>query len=166
MFKIDDLILYGNTGVCRVVDISTKDIPGVSKNRLYYTLKPLYQTGTIYTPIDNKKVFMRPIISRQEAQQLISSIPEIDAQAFHSPVLSELTAHYERSIQSYDCVELAKLTKSLYIKKREMAEQKRKFGAIDDRFMKRAEDLLFGELAAALGIAREEVAPYISSIIE
>ncbi len=166
MFKIDDLILYGNTGVCRVVDISTKDIPEVLKNRLYYTLKPLYQTGTIYTPIDNKKVFMRPIISRQEAQQLIRSIPEIDAQAFHSPVLRELTAHYERSIQSYDCVELAGLTKSLYIKKREMAEQKRKFGAIDDRFMKRAEDLLFGELAAALGIAREEVAPYISSIIE
>ena len=166
MFKIDDLILYGNTGVCRVVDISTKDIPGVSKNRLYYTLKPLYQTGTIYTPIDNKKVFMRPIISRQEAQQLIRSIPEIDAQAFHSPVLSELTAHYEQSIQSYDCVELVRLTKSLYIKKREMTEQKRKFGAIDDRFMKRAEDLLFGELAAALGIALEEVAPYISSIIE
>lgn len=165
MFKIDDLILYGNTGVCRVVDISTKDIPGVSKNRLYYTLKPLYQTGTVYTPIDNKKVFMRPIISRQEAQQLISSIPEIDAQAFHSPVLSELTAHYERSIQSYDCVELTRLTKSLYIKKREMAEQKRKFGAIDDRFMKRAEELLFGELSAALGIAREEVVSYFGSII-
>ena len=33
---------------------------------------------------------------------------------------------------------------------------------IDERFMRRAEELLFGELAVALGIEREDVPDYIA----
>jgi ribonucleoside-triphosphate reductase len=39
---------------------------------------------------------------------------------------------------------------------------KKKFGAVDERFMKEGEALLFGELAAALEIPVEEVKGYIS----
>jgi CarD family transcriptional regulator len=55
---------------------------------------------------------------------------------------------------------------SLYDKRREVANEKKKFGAVNERFMKRAEDLLFGELGAALGIPRDEVPDYISSRID
>ena len=37
--------------------------------------------------------------------------------------------------------------------------------AIDERYMKRAEELLFGEFAAALGIAPSEVQDYIENRI-
>ena len=55
------------------------------------------------------------------------------------------------------------LTKIAYRKKLQKESQHRKLGAVDARFMKRGEDLLFGELAAALGIEREEVLPYITA---
>ena len=41
-----------------------------------------------------------------------------------------------------------------------------KLGVVDQRYMKRAEDLLYGELAVALGIERDEVLPYIRRVVD
>ena len=50
---------------------------------------------------------------------------------------------------------------STYQKKKEREQAKLKFGAVDRRYMERAEDLLFGELAVALDIEREDVQAFI-----
>ena len=55
---------------------------------------------------------------------------------------------------------------SIYAKKQEVEGQRHKIGTVDERFMKRAEELLFGELAAALGIPREEVPRFIEARLE
>lgn len=165
MYEIGDLIHYGSTGVCRVTEINTRNLPGVNKNQLYYVLKPLYQECTISSPVDNQKVFMRPIISKEEAERLIDTIPTIKAEAYHSRVLRDLAEHYEAAFASHSCEDLIELTMSIYAKKKYLEQQKRKFGAVDERFMKRAEELLFGELAAALGIKKDEVQGYIHNRI-
>ena len=73
MYNIDDLIMYGTTGVCKVSDIRKSDFAGGDEDRLYYVLEPLYQSGVIYAPVDNQKVFMRAVISEDEAKDLIDS---------------------------------------------------------------------------------------------
>jgi CarD family transcriptional regulator len=166
MYQIGDLILYGNTGVCRVSDIFVRRSSCTDGGQLCYTLSPLYQDCMISTPVDSTKVFMRPIISREEAEALIDSIPSIRVSAYHNRVLRQLAEHYEEALRSHNCSDLIRLTMSLYDKRREVANEKKKFGAVDERFMKRAEDLLFGELGAALGIPRDEVPDYISSRID
>ena len=83
MFQTGAFIVYGNIGVCKVTGIAAPDFPDVDKSQLYYTLKPLYQNGMIYTPV-NTKVFMRPIITAGEAQRLIDMIPSIRVEAYHS----------------------------------------------------------------------------------
>ena len=51
--------------------------------------------------------------------------------------------------------------------KRGIAESKnRRLGMVDERYMKQAERLLYGELAAALEIGFEVVESYISGRIE
>ena len=35
MFRKGDLVLYGENGICEIGDISTVDIPGVDKERLF-----------------------------------------------------------------------------------------------------------------------------------
>ena len=166
MFNPGDVIFYGSTGVCRVNEIKMMEFSKSGKKQLYYILKPIYQDCDISTPVDNPKVFMRPVITKEEAERLIDMIPSIKAEAFHSSVLRQLVEHYEAAFQSHDCGDLIKLTMSIYAKKRLCEEQNRKFGALDERFMKRAEDLLFGELSVALGIEKDEVADYISSRVE
>ena len=106
---------------------------------------------------------MRSIISKDEAQRLIDGIPAIRAQAYHSKAIKDLTKHYETFMKSYDCSDLIELTMSIYAKKTEALEQKRKLGSVDEKFMKRAEDLLFGELSVALGIEKEDVAEHIAA---
>ena len=67
MYKVNDLIVYGNEGVCRVEAIEVMNVTAVANDRLYYVLKPLYRNGTVFTPVDTK-VFMRPVISADDAQ--------------------------------------------------------------------------------------------------
>ena len=50
---------------------------------------------------------------------------------------------------------------SIHAKKQQLRIEKKKLGAIDERFMKEGEALLFGELAAALDIQLQEVPRYI-----
>lgn len=160
-YQVGDLILYGGTGVCRVADIQARTGGRGEPERLYYDLEPLYQSCTIATPVDNGKIFMRPIISREEAERLIDEIPNVEAEAYHNKAMRELTQHYEAALKTYDCRDLVELTMSIYAKKQDVESKKRKFGALDERFLHRAEELLFGELAAALDIKRDEVQRYI-----
>ena len=55
---------------------------------------------------------------------------------------------------------------SIYLKWRQAEAQKRRLGMVDERYMKQAERLLYGELAAALDIPYEEVQPYIARRVE
>lgn len=161
MYNVGDLLIYGSTGVCRVEELKEQVFPTTGEKRLYYVLSPLYEDCTISTPVDGGKVFIRPIISREEAESVIEHIPQIHAEIYHSRVTRELSEHYETILKSHDCNSLVELTMSIYAKKQKMLEQKRKFGSVDERFLKRAEDLLFGELAAALDIPKDSVQKYI-----
>ena len=163
MFQKGELILYGRTGVCEVSDITTPNFRGEEQGRKYYVLKPLYQNCGITTPVDNDKVFMRPILSKQQAEKIIEDMPQISAEAYHNRNLTQLKEHYRSCLDSHECEALVGLTVSLNEKKKQAEQQKKKFGAVDERFMKEAQELLYGELAAALGIERQAVEAYIAS---
>lgn len=163
MYEVDELIIYGNTGVCKVQEITTlKGMGGVDKDKLYYILNPLFQDGTIYIPVDNTKIFMRPVITKEKAEELIDIIPTIDVEAYYSNKVQDLADHYENAISSHECEDLIELIMSIYAKKQYLEQQKRKFGQVDERFMKKAEELLYGEFSVALGIPKDEVRGYIA----
>jgi CarD family transcriptional regulator len=166
MFHIGDLFVYGNSGVCEIQNITTLDINKDEPERLYYILKPLYQSYTVSTPLDNDQVLMRPIISRDEAERLIRSIPEIQAEAYYNESINQLSEHYKSIISTFDGEELIRMTMSIYSKNQLRVDKKLKPGAIDQRYMKRAEELIFGEFAAALGIPKEDVPEYIAANIK
>jgi len=164
MYHSGDLIIYGNNGVCRVEKISKPNLPGTDRDAEYYTLKPLFQDSTIYTPVKNK-VFMRPVITRKEAEQLIDSIPQMQTESFYSQSTQQLSEHYQTFLQSHDCADLVQLAMSIYSKKQHVLQCRHKFGQVDERYMKKAEELLYGELSVALDMPRDQVASYIASRI-
>lgn len=161
MFQIGEYVMYGGTGVCQITGVTERPVRGGV--RRYYAIRPLYQSCMIYAPVDSDKVFMRPVISREEAERLIDGIPSVRAEAVQGCALRELTDSYEASLRTHDCGDLVELTMSIYAKKRAAQAGGRKIGTVDAAFMKRAEDLLFGELAVALDMPRDEVPEYIAS---
>ena len=74
MFKINDYVMYGITGVCKILDIKEeKDRNSVIKK--YYVLRPIYSKNTIIkTPVNNMKISMRKIHSLDEVNSLITAI--------------------------------------------------------------------------------------------
>ena len=162
MFQPGQLLVYGSTGVCRVEEITAPNLTKADRGRQYYLLKPLFQDGVIYAPVDNEKISIRPVISREEAEALISLIPSIQKDPCRASSLQALAHHYQAVIHSHDCKDLLKLTVSIYAKRQQAEAQKRRLGAMDERYLKQAERLLHGELSAALGIPYEEVPAYIA----
>ncbi len=160
-FSVGDLIIYGETGVCRVVDIVEKPFLGVVQN--CYRLHPLYQNCDIFSPVNGCNVYMRPIISRDEANTLIEGIPAITPEIVSASTPRELTEKYDKIIKLHDCQKLLELRASINLKRAQALENKKKLSAIDERFIKKAEELLFGELAAALDIDKAAVTGYIES---
>lgn len=160
MFQVGDLIVYGNTGVCRVEKIGTPDLAGVPDGVDYYTLSPYYsQNSKIFTPCDNDKVVMRPIISKKEAKKLMSEIPSIKLLLI--PDEKKREERYKETMRSCDCREFVSIIKTIYFRKQERIAEGKKVTASDEKYFNMAEDKLYGELAIALEMEKSKVKIYV-----
>ena len=145
MLKEGDLIMHETAGVCRVTGETTLDgLTGV-----YYILCPLYmKDATFYTPRDNGKVKIRPIMT---------TVDSIKFQNFN-----DQKQRSNEILKSGDSLQLASLTKSLYEEQSRRAKRGKKSSLNDSTLLKKAELLLFGELATALEIELDQVQDFIA----
>ena len=160
MYQPGDLIIYGGEGVCRVAAIGPAPIAAADPERLYYTLTPLYRQGVIYAPTD-VTVPMRPILSREEALDLIRSIPTMAPDTAEFSDAKQAAQQYKALLQTYDYANLLRLIRMIYAKNEQAITQGKAYSHVEERFLKRARELLHGELAVALGVAPGEVEPLI-----
>ncbi|MFR8167868.1 MAG: CarD family transcriptional regulator [Lachnospiraceae bacterium] len=164
MFKEGDFIIYGSNGVCQVEHIGSMDLQGVPGDKMYYTLVPVYEEKSrLFTPVDNHKVVMRPVISKQEACDLIDHMQEM--QVFEIQNEKNRDTVFKEALKTGDCEELVRVIKTIYEKKQERKAQGKKVTAGDERYFKLAEEHLYGELAIALGIEKDKVGSYIEKRI-
>ena len=150
MFTVGDMIVYANSGVCKVEGITKKF------DKDCYILDPLYEDGIIYVPVDTK-LFMRKVITKEEAMALIDSIPDIDEEMCDETRSNDIKKFYSSLIDEHTLVGLVKTIKSVNNKNK----ARNKIGQVDRRYMKRAEQTLYGELACALDIPYEEIKTYV-----
>lgn len=166
MFEKGSLMIYDTTGVCRVEDIGVPaGLPVANKDKKYYKLAPVFGSGTIYIPVDTK-VFMRPVITKNEAESLIRKIPEIREDICDTHNQKVLEDHYKASLMTHECEDLIQLIKTVYVKKKNLERTGKKTGKTDTQYMKRAKALLHEELSVALEIPVEEVEDYITRAVE
>ena len=164
MFERGDYIVYGSTGICVVEDITTMDMPGIPKERLYYVMSPYQQSGSrIFTPVDNSKMKLRRILSREEALALIDEIPKLEQIGIAEEKFRE--QKYKECIRSCECRNWIRMMKTLYLRKQERVSQGKKVTATDERYFRMAEDNLYTEFSISLDMPRQEVEDYISERI-
>lgn len=154
MFQPGDLILYGGTGVCRVTGITV--LP--PSNGQYYVMAPVFApiAETIYVSVRSKAP-MRPLLSLPEAHACLEdfdTLPSVTA-VHRDP--KQTAAQYQHILESGDCRKGLSLLKTLYLKTAAEAHTGRRNSQTDQRFIKEAEYLILGELAAVLGQSPEEI---------
>ena len=165
MFQVNDLIVYGNHGVCKVEDVGTLSISMADKHKQYYTLRPVYQReAVIYAPVDNNKTIMRFVLSKEEVENLIQDIPNIESAWVGNE--RERETQYRTALQTCDCRELVKIIKTLYHRKKSRIQDGKKVTVVDEKYFRQAEEQLYGELAFALEMPKDEVGAYIADSIE
>lgn len=116
--------------------------------------------STVYVPVDSAGKSMRRVLKRDEAQKLIREIPDIPLLAITNDKLSEQM--YRECIKTNDCGELIKIIKTIYLRKQKRLQAGRKVTAVDAKYFHIAEDSLYGELAVALEMPKDEVEEYIA----
>ena len=162
-YSIGDLIIYGETGVCRVEEVVER--PFLDSTQLCYKLQPIYQSCVIFTPVEGGGVFTRPLISREDAETLIAGIGSMSPEICEITASRVLSEKYDAVIKTHDCKEYVLQILSIYAKRKRAIEAKKKLSAVDERYLKKTEDLLFGEFAAVLDIHKSEVGKYIEERI-
>lgn len=165
MYEKGDLIIYGNQSVCRVENIGVISIGNQPNERVYYTLNPIFIDGMTYAPVDTP-VYMRPLISLDEVNQLLETICDVEADMMDSQNLKQLTEYYKDTLNEYTCGDLIQLICNVKAKKEALAKQNKKLGQTDERYKKEAEDLLHQEFAAVLDISKDEVIEFIQGKVK
>ena len=156
MFQVGEKIIYGENGVCTVESIGPLDISGAPKDRLYYCLRPLTGSGNYFTPVDSS-AYMRPVMSRLEAEALIDAMPNIAPAVCNDTRFNHVDAFYKELFRQHSCEALVSIVKGL---RQRMSERKTKSSRAEAT-MKRARDMLHGELSVALDIDLRDVEGYI-----
>ena len=160
MFQAGDVIVCGTHGVCRVEKVGPLSSAVADRDRLYYTLKPLYERGSVvFTPVDNEKMVIRPVISREEALRLIDGIR--DAEALRIEDERKREENYKTALKSCRAEELVKMIKTINARKRSRAARGKKATDADSRYVKLAEDYLYGELAISQDLERDQVKAFV-----
>lgn len=165
MYEVGEMVFYGGEGVCRVEAVGPLEMSVANREKDYYTLSPVYRTGKVYTPVGREET-MRPVLSRREAEELVRSIPTLAAEDCSRLSLRALNEHYRSLIHTRTCEDMVRVIKSAYAKAKVRQSRGAAPSQMDERYLKRAEELLYGELAVALDIPREEVADYIAAAAE
>lgn len=159
MFDVGDYIIYGTNGVCQVSSVGKLSIS--DDDKLYYTLVPVYsKASTVYTPVDNEKVVMRRLISREEARELVKNINTVET----IPIEDEKKREecYKQALRTCECTEWIKLIRTSYLRIQDRRNNGKKVINSDEKYLKAAEDYLYGELAIALDIDKDKVRDYIA----
>ena len=160
MFEKGQYIIYGIRGVCEVMDITTIDRPGGPQGKLYYVLRPYYhQDSKIVIPVDSDKTVIRPLLTREEALELIDRIQ--DVQEMEVTEDKQREERYKEALKTCDCRVWVSMIKALYLRRKDRIEQGKKMTDLDERYFKTAEENLYSELALSLGMSRDEMVDYI-----
>lgn len=156
--EIGSLVMHETAGVCRVEGETRLDgLPGS-----YYVLCPLYLAdATFYTPKESQRVKIRPVMTAEQAHTLIDQLPQVPAVGFDN--LNDQKAKSTAILKSGDSYQLAGLAKALYQEQQRRSRQGKRSGVSDTTILKKAENLLYGEIATALGLSLAEVPGYIAA---
>ena len=156
MYKVGQYVVYCGEGVFKVDSIGTLDLSGVSDEDTYYTLLSPFRAGSkVYALVGNEEGKLRDVITKKDAKEVLDNIALFDD--IDVPNEKQKDEIYKKLIHKNDFRDLAKIVKTMYVKKVSKIAAGKKMTSGDDRYYRMAEERLIGELAIVLNLDRGEI---------
>ncbi len=148
MYKVGDIVAYGSQGICKVDEITTKQIGGISAD--YYILKPVFDSRcTVSVPVANPKLTarMRQPLNREQALEIVNGMD--GAVSLWIDDDNKRRESYNALMTEGDPASMAALFKTLVLRRKELEGLSRKLRTVDENFLRQSEKLLCCELCYA-----------------
>lgn len=165
MFTTNDIVVYGAHGVCKIEGTEEKTLMGTPKQ--YLVLKSVIgRTSTFFVPTDNDVLLarIRKPLTKTEVNHLIDAITREQANWISDENERKIT--YKNILTEGNHIELIKLIKAISFEKKEREANGKRLHASDERFLKDAETLLYGEFQYVLNLTHEQLQSYIADQIK
>ena len=165
MFEVNDVVVYGVQGVCRITGIDERKVDGTQ--RQYFVLKPEDDKGaTFYVPTWNEKAWgkMRKVMTEQEVNDLIDAMPDKTPRWISNE--NERKEAYRRILASGDQAAVISMIQALYFHRKQREAEGKRLHMSDEYFMKEAEQLLYNEWQYVLKLDKAGLMAYIFTRLE
>lgn len=154
MFHQGQQVIYGGNGVCTIEEITERETAMLGHQQVYVIR--LSSGLTSYVPVESS-VFMRALITPEEAEQVLIDYPSIAIRSFAGTNSKALSDQYRAIIARHDPHELLCLYKSLKQKVRQAVCAGKKPGTMDERFAAAALEQVSQELSIVLQCSEQEI---------
>ena len=159
MYKKGEYVIYRHD-VCMVKDIKESKLNG----NTYYVMTPIDDESLIIDiPTENKRGFLRNIISTEDAKKLVEKIPTIEP--LKNINEKNLEVQYKDMLNTGNYEDLIKIIKTTYLRNEDRVNSKKRISEKDSAYFKLAEKYLYNELAISLNMTVDEVKNYIFEIV-
>ncbi len=167
MYQIGDVVSYGTTGVCSIVDIRMDSMTRAGKKQEFYILQPLATpTCTTMVPTGNETLLlkMRRVLTKDEIDAMLTSVRGQRLAWIEDT--RQRAETYTQILSDGITGELLKLISCLYLEKKSRSQTGRKFCLTDEKLLSSAQRMVSEEFAYSLQIPKNQVAPYIAERME
>lgn len=159
-YEIGDVVMYGVSGACEVVEIGSLAFAGPDK--IYYTLRPVYDgRSTIYVPMSKEDDITRKSISEDVAKKFFD-----DHESFEGLDVEVTREECDPIIKSGDYLTLARLITSIRNLRKQNKKVHKSLNIQEEKILQDAERVFFSEMAVALGLTMNEVIDEYTAILD
>lgn len=160
VFQKDEYVFYGSGGICKISDIQISPLEGMPADREYYVMQSIHdKNGTMYIPVDNDQVFLRRLLTREAAEELLDRIPSVEVIIEENAKL--LRARYLEAMRTYEPLEWVRVIKTVHRRATDPTRQRQRLSETERSLLENAKRYLYTELALALGRSAEDMESYI-----
>ena len=168
MHQIGEVVSYGTTGICTIVDIRMESLSrSGARKQEYYVLRPMATpTCVTYVPTGNEALTgkMRHVMTGEEIDRMIDSVKGQSLEWIEDT--RQRSDAFQKVLNGGISGELLKLISCLYLEKKSRGKGGKKFCATDEKLLSSAERMVSEEFAYALQIPEKEVSAYIANRME
>lgn len=167
MFNVGDKVIYKSFGVCIVEQTdyvleSFGSKPSQAPQRTYYRLRSLSaKGGQAYVPSDKAESLMRPVLAREQAEQLARQLEAIEPEDYVEKNMHTTDQHFREELAKHDCLTTMRVARTMEARIAQQESVGHKPSGLYQRLLEAAHNQVREEYAAALGISQEEASEYL-----
>ena len=160
MYELNEILVYGNNGVCKVVDIRKEQFTG--SPAMYYILSPIFsRQSALYVPIENTTLSskLRPVMLKETLHEMVLTAKHSNAcWESNDRIRAE---NFNRVVSKGMSSELLTIFKSLIIHKHDLKSGVKKLHHADERILELCEKIVGEKFAYAFVVEIDDALSHI-----